>query len=114
MTTWQVVLTDPARDDIRAILRHTAEAFGEAQRGIYRAKIRAAVARLGEGPTVPGSAALRLGAPGLWRLKLQRPARHFLIYRTAGSRILVLRLLHDAMDIAQHLPPDPPAAPDPA
>jgi toxin ParE1/3/4 len=36
---------------------------------------------------------------------VRRP-RHFLVYRFEPGRVEVGRLLHDAMELAQHLDPD--------
>jgi plasmid stabilization system protein ParE len=104
MTLWRVELSDAFRNDAREVLRYTLAEFGERQRAIYRAKVEAAIARLREGPDVPGSAPLRVSSRGLRRLPLARPARHYIVYRLDGDRIVVLRLLHEGMDAERHLP----------
>lgn len=47
-------------------------------------------------------------APGIRTLHAARnghKARHFVVFRVAEGQILeVLRLLHDSMDLARHLP----------
>jgi plasmid stabilization system protein ParE len=35
---------------------------------------------------------------------LARPARHYIVYRLDGDRIVVLRLLHEGIDAERHLP----------
>ena len=63
---------------------------------------------LSEGPNVPGSLERDEIADGLRSLHVARQGRrgrHFVIYRAAGDdTIEVVRILHDAMDIARHVP----------
>lgn len=45
-------------------------------------------------------------APGLRLLHAGGRGRHVLLFRPAGDNvIMVLRILHDAMDLARHIPP---------
>lgn len=102
---WHVAVADQARADIRIVLQATLERFGTAQHEVYRAKIDAALASLEAGPEVAGSMPAHPRPPGLRRLPLRRPASHPLVYRAEGDRILVLRLLHESMDLPRRLPP---------
>jgi toxin ParE1/3/4 len=102
---WAVTVTGPARSDIAAALAWTRDTFGPAQTDLYRDKITEALKRLRAGPDLPSTSALATIAPGIRRLALRPPARHVLIYRAVEERrILVLRLLHAAMDLPRHLP----------
>jgi toxin ParE1/3/4 len=62
------------------------------------------------GPDVPGSAARDEIQEGLRTLHVARQGRcgrHFIMYRAAdGSVIEVARILHEAMDLARHIPPE--------
>lgn len=114
MTRYRVVLASAAELDIAAALQWSEQNLGIAQARRYEARIIDTLIRLGDGTALPVGRPVP-DRPGLFRLPLRRPASHALFYaRSDHHRILVLRLLHDAMDIAQHLPPDPPASPDPA
>ena len=109
MPRWQVVVTDPARGDIRAALHRTRDEFGTGQAERYRAAIRAALQRLRAGPSVPGSRPVHPSRPGLRKLHLSGRARHVLIFRQGEGHVLfVVRVLHDAMDVIRHLPPETP------
>jgi toxin ParE1/3/4 len=36
-----------------------------------------------------------------------RRGRHFIMYRAASGNVIeVVRILHDAMDLARHIPPE--------
>jgi toxin ParE1/3/4 len=103
----KLALTDAAKADIRQILRRTREQFGPLQVPKYRSLISEARKRIKENPNLGHH---REGLPPDWRLfhisGRGRPARHFLLYilREAEELVIVLRVLHDAMDIPRHWP----------
>jgi toxin ParE1/3/4 len=104
---WRVRLSEPAEHDFLAILDWTAENFGRRQATIYRRTLIAALAALHDGPDVPGSVLRDEIQPGLRSLHVARRGRrgrHFVLYRaSAGSTIEVIRILHDAMDVAANV-----------
>lgn len=112
-------LAAAARADIINILTWTQEQFGETARQRYQALIIAGLRDIARQPTRPGS----LERPELgesvrsWHLGLSRDRagtdsgivrrpRHFLIYRSDGERVLVGRVLHEAMELTRHLSPE--------
>jgi plasmid stabilization system protein ParE len=103
----RLVLTDAAKADIRTILRRTRTNFGDLQVPRYRALITEARQRVREDP---GLGHAREGLPPDWRLfhisQAGRRASHFLLYtvNTTEQLVVVLRVLHDAMDIPKHWP----------
>jgi len=110
--SWAVILTAAAEADYRDILRWTAAQFGAAQALIYAKTLSDALAALAGGPTVIGVKARDDIAKGLFTLHVARgglKGRHFVLFRIGRDRgdeaIEVLRLLHDAMELARHLPP---------
>lgn len=76
--------------------------------------MRLAIEALQHGPDVVGAQARDEVLPGMRTLHVARQGRkgrHFVVFRPgAGQVIDVLRLLHDSMDMARHLPAanDPP------
>jgi plasmid stabilization system protein ParE len=98
----KVALTDAAKADVRRILRTTRDQFGAAQVPRYRALISEARRQLSAHPYLGHG---REDLPPHWRLfhiaRRGRPARHFFLYvvNDAEQRVVVLRVLHDAMDI---------------
>jgi plasmid stabilization system protein ParE len=108
---WQVVLTGSARRDFEEILSRTTETFGARQAERYAATLRAALRDLSEGPDHPlvrrfeGAGLLHIGRRG-------RAGRHFIAFRHLDGerRVIVLRILHDSMDLKQHIPDDDPSS----
>jgi toxin ParE1/3/4 len=107
---WRVRLGSEAEKDFTRILAYTLEAFGARQAHIYRDVLVDAISALAQGPDTLGSTASDEVRPGLRRLHVARrghKGRHFILYRAAeGDVIEVLRILHDAMDLARHVLPD--------
>ena len=104
---WRVRIGSEAERDFVQILRYTLETFGERQAASYKALLIEALASLSDGPQVPGSRSREEILAGLRTLhigKRGRPARHFVMYRASDAQTIdVLRILHDAMDIARHV-----------
>jgi len=113
-------LSDSAQADAISVLAWTHEQFGETARLRYESLIVAALRDVAMQPDRPGSI-LRpeLGA-GIrsWHLRLSRNhaatgtgvvrwPRHFLVYRLEPDLLVVGRVLHDAMELAQNLNPEP-------
>jgi toxin ParE1/3/4 len=112
-------LSEAAQGDVLSILAWTHEQFGEAARLRYQSLIVAALRDVASQPDRSGSLARpELGA-GVrsWHLRLSRDhvkpgvgivrrPRHFLVYRSEPSLIVVGRVLHDAMELARHLDPE--------
>ena len=106
--TWRVRLTDQAELDLLGISTWTAENFGPRQAEQYIETILKAIEALMDGPETLGTTAREELAPGIRSLHTARhgrKARHFVVFRVADDQVLeVLRLLHDSMDLARHLP----------
>jgi toxin ParE1/3/4 len=122
----RVRLARPAAADIRALLEWSALAFGEAAAARYDRLIERALYNIATDPDRPGVRRrddLGVGtrtyhlvhASGRTKKavdRVRRP-RHLLIFRVAGDGNLDIgRVLHDAMDIEQHVPVDFRLAPD--
>lgn len=115
------VLPAAAQDDIRDLLGWTHERFGAAARVRYQALLATALRDLAHQPARPGSVERPELGQGVrsWHLQLSRERarndpgvvrrpRHFVIYRVEAERILIGRVLHDAMELARHLDADAP------
>lgn len=110
-------LTDSAREDIASILRWSYEHFGEEAQMRYQALIVAAIRDAAAAANDPGFVERPELGEGVvsWHLANSRARssggrvsspRHFLICRYDDDVLVVGRVLHDAMDVGQHL--DPP------
>ena len=109
-THWDIRLGAEAKKDFTRILEYTSDIFGQRQSDIYKTLIQESLAALMAGPSAPGSVARDEIRPGLRSLHVARRGRHgrhFIIYRAASDNfIVVLRILHDAMDLVSHIPPE--------
>jgi toxin ParE1/3/4 len=107
---WAVLVADPAKDDFDDIVQWTLDRFGADQAAIYAEILNSALAALSAGPRAPGARRRDDVADGVFTLHVARNkhrGRHFILFRLvrADERVLeVLRLLHDRMDIARHVP----------
>ncbi len=90
------------------ISRWTSENFGARQAEQYVETILLAIEALTDGPETLGTKARDELAPGVRTLHIARhgrKARHFVVFRVADDHVLeVLRLLHESMDLARHMP----------
>lgn len=110
-------LSAAAQADIVDMLAWTHEQFGEAARLRYQSLIVAALRDIAAQPDRPGSIDRPELGSGVrsWHLRLSRDGavggvvrrpRHFVVYRTETSLVVVGRVLHDAMELARHLDPE--------
>lgn len=112
-------LSAAAQADLINILAWTHERFGESARQRYETLIATALRDISAQPDRAGSIERSELGAGVrsWHLRLSkerarlamgvvRRPRHFLIYRMENHLVVVGRVLHDAMELAQHLHPD--------
>ena len=109
-TQWRIRLGAEAEKDFAHILKHTRDNFGDRQVAIYQRTLLEALALLENGPDAPGSAARDEILNGLRTVHVARRGRrgrHFIMCCAADDQVIeVLRILHDAMDLARHIPPE--------
>lgn len=93
---------------MRAIALWTAEHFGVEQARRYRQTLFAALRDLDDGPEAIGvrdRAELGRNVRSLHVARHRRRGRHLILFTVgAEERIQILRILHDSMDLARHLP----------
>jgi len=111
--SWTIRLGAEAERDFARILKDTKDTFGPQQADIYKQTLRdSLIALAGDGPNILGSTTRDEILPNLRTLHVARRGRrgrHFIMYRAGqGNVIEVIRILHDAMDMARHIPPDLP------
>ena len=105
---WHVRLAEQAERDLLGITLWTVENFGAQQARAYAETLSLAVEALHNGPDILGVTVREDMGPGIRTLHVARHGRkgsHFVVFRAAPKQIIdVLRLLHDRMDLARHLP----------
>lgn len=113
---WTIRLSGAAEADFRQILRWTADNFGATQARVYAETLSSALQALSAGPSILGVKERPEIGPNIRTLHVARngcKGRHFVMFRiarTQNSKVIdVLRLLHDSMDLARHLPPNDPS-----
>jgi len=109
MARWRVRLSPSAQRDLAGIIDYSVEAFGVRHARIYRTTLETAISALRAGPDLPGSidrGDLAAGLRSLHVARKGRRGRHILIYRQGDQKTVeVVRILHDAMDLGQHVEP---------
>jgi toxin ParE1/3/4 len=105
---WQVSLTEVAGRDFADILQWTVRHFGKAQARTYEKTLRIALQDLAQGPEMVGCRERKEIGPRIFSLHVARKGRkgrHFVMFRVSSklASIEVLRVLHDSMDLAQHV-----------
>lgn len=101
----RIVRSPLAKRDIVDIIAFTKRRWGADQARTYGALITDALSAIASNPAVgrprddirPGLRSYHVGRRG-------RPARHVVFYIVDGGKVQIARVLHDAMDFAQHLP----------
>lgn len=108
---WTIRLAATAEKDFREIVSWTVKTFGRAQAGIYAKVLSDALHDLALGPSISGVRQrddLGAGIHTFHVGRKGRKGRHFIVFRATppgGEHVIdVLRLLHDSMDLARHLP----------
>ena len=87
-----------ARDDIRDIGRYTQELWGRAQRRIYLSDMETQFRHLAENPDIAPKRE-EFDPP----VRLFRYGNHLIVYRSENDGILIVRILHERMDIPANL-----------
>ncbi|HRO58686.1 MAG TPA: type II toxin-antitoxin system RelE/ParE family toxin [Burkholderiaceae bacterium] len=110
---WRVRLAAAAETDFRNIVLWTSDNFGARQARTYSVTLSIALRALTKGPLESGATPRDDIGRGIYTLHAARhgrKVRHFVVFRVGrdihGDVIDVLRLLHDAMDLPQHIPPE--------
>lgn len=107
-TVWAVRLAEKAEHDLLDALVWTTDQFGALQADDYLETLTLALEALTDGPNIVGNKVrddIGLGIRTLHVARLGRKGRHFVVFRIADAQTIdVIRLLHDSMDLAKHLP----------
>ena len=103
-----VELTDAADADFDKIFEWTLQNFGQTQAHRYAATLHTAIERLTENAVPPDAKERRDLGADIYTLHIAgrgRRGRHWLVYsRRKNNEILIVRILHDSMDIKRRLP----------
>lgn len=84
--------------DLEYITDYTARTWGAVQAKRYNRDIRAKILEISNGEA--GIQPMDIGKAGLFKARVNR---HFIIFEHTEEQILVVRVLHEAMDITRHI-----------
>jgi toxin ParE1/3/4 len=105
---WKVNLSAAAERDLFSTLQWTGQTFGAKQALVYEETIALAVTALSAGPELSDSRKrddIRPGVRVLHIARRGRKGRHLLVYyAVVDDEIVIVRILHDSMDLARHVP----------
>ncbi|WP_085620029.1 type II toxin-antitoxin system RelE/ParE family toxin [Thalassospira alkalitolerans] len=113
--SFSITLTGPARNDLLQIREYTQRTYGRAAADAYDALLRQAFKDIRDDPYRPGSKErseiggnIRSFHTSLSRKRASsyvKAPRHFVLYFIpSDNEVAVSRVLHDARDLARHLP----------
>jgi len=112
---WNVRLVAVSEQDYLEVIKRSAQDFGPRQAEVYAETLAMAIDALREeGPETIGVKEREEIGSGIFTLhaaRQKRKASHFLVFRVPEIRTVeILRILHDRMDLARHIPPlqEPP------
>ena len=107
-SVWAVRLAEKAEHYLLDALVWTTDQFGALQADEDLETLTLALEALTDGPNIVGSKVrddIGLGIRTLHVARLGRKGRHLVVFRFADGQVIdVIRLLHDSMDLAKHLP----------
>lgn len=92
-----ISLRPQAEDDLVQVWQFTAELFGETQANDYLDHLANGIAQLSEHPLFGANCEYIL--PGYRRLVL---GKHSVFYTSNANHIIVVRVLHQDMDVRNH------------
>jgi|CXWL01.1.fsa_nt_gi toxin ParE1/3/4 len=105
-------VAERARGEIQSALKTSSRNFGPRARRDYKALINRAVALLCEDPKRPGVQQREGMQENVFLFHLRnartrgqapKQARHFIVFTFDDASLTILRVLHDSMDVEQHM-----------
>jgi toxin ParE1/3/4 len=97
----KINITPQARSDLKNILKYTQKTWGSEQRVKYKNILYETLNKIAANPGL-GKPREEL-IPGYYSYHIGSQGRHYIFYRVENDTIEVVRILHDSMDIGQHL-----------
>ncbi|MDE0836226.1 MAG: type II toxin-antitoxin system RelE/ParE family toxin [Akkermansiaceae bacterium] len=95
----KLTLTEAALEDLRSIRAYTLETWGEEQEEIYLRKIWNRIQSLRENPL-----RYRLREEIFPGCRIASEGKHVILLKSENEILIIVRVLHSAMDFKQHIP----------
>jgi toxin ParE1/3/4 len=93
-----LIITQNARDDLETIAQYTVQNFGALQLERYMTTLFNSLDKL---TTLPTIGRPRSDLPDGYQM--HAVGKHIIIYRIHHSQLIIIRILHERMDILRHL-----------
>ncbi|MTJ06064.1 MAG: type II toxin-antitoxin system RelE/ParE family toxin [Sediminimonas qiaohouensis] len=87
-----------ASADMEDITEYTAHNWGASQAKKYNADVRAKIHEIALGEGVPQPVATKRA--NVFKVRVNR---HLIIFEQTDEQVLIIRILHEAMDIPRHI-----------
>jgi toxin ParE1/3/4 len=98
LTMLDLIITQSARDDLENIAQYTFQNFGALQVNRYMTALFNSLDKL---TTLPTIGRARSDLPDGYQM--HAVGKHIIIYHVHHSQLIVMRILHERMDILRHL-----------
>jgi len=85
-------------EDLENITDYTAQMWGANQAKVYIKDIRDKVHQIANGEAIVQ--VLHILRPGMLKVRVNR---HIVVFESTDATVRIIRILHDSMDIPQHL-----------
>ena len=85
-------------EDLENITDYTAQMWGANQAKVYIKDIRDKVHQIANGEAIVQ--VLHILRPGMLKVRVNR---HIVVFESTDATVSIIRILHDSMDIPQHL-----------
>ncbi|GJL76643.1 type II toxin-antitoxin system RelE/ParE family toxin [Nitrosomonas sp.] len=97
LNNYELLITDPARDDLEAIAVYSFIKWGEERTNKYTEDLYKTITNIANNPDTGKS---RYGVPKV--IKGRKSGHHVIFYRIVDQTIFVMRILHESMDHGRH------------
>ena len=87
-----------SQEDLENITDYTAQMWGTNQAKVYLKDIRDKIHQIANGDAIVQ--VLHIPRPGMLKVRLNR---HLIIFQSTDDTERIIRILHESMDIPQHL-----------
>jgi toxin ParE1/3/4 len=94
----QIQFTNAARQDLKDIFRYTVRAWGRPQAEKYAEQLKQHVTKIAQDMVL--SRPVQNGRPNV---RQSMVGRHIVIFEKGEDHLLIIRVLHEAMDIPNHI-----------
>lgn len=94
----QIKFTNAARQDLKSIFTYTVRTWGKQQAEKYSAQLKSHLSDISKSAAFSKPVQCSRN-----NLKQSAVGRHIVVFEQTNTQILIVRILHEAMDIPRHV-----------